>query len=321
MNRRASETASARLARLLAMVPWLSANDGVTIAETAAHFGVSEKQVQDDLWLLICTGRPGHLHGDLVDIQFWDEAGTIHVLDAQTLDRPLRLTPDEAAALVVALRYLEQVPGVQQRDVLASTITKLETAAGEALSAAEGLSISVDSVPAAVAQTAAQAVNSERRVHMVYVSATDERSERDVDPMRLLTVDGRSYLEGWCLSSEAVRTFRLDRIEQLDVLDQKTEIPVDAAGVDLSMGLRPDGPIVTLSCAPEAAWIADEYPHDSIEEDGNGGLLVTLPVSDLRWLQRLLLRMGASVRVVDRPDISGAVAQAARAALARYSGQ
>ena len=94
MNRRINETAGTRLARLLTVVPWLSANDGVTIAEAASHFGVSEKQFQDDLWLLICTGTPGHLHGDLVDIQFWDEDGSIHVLDAQTLDRPLR--PEQA---------------------------------------------------------------------------------------------------------------------------------------------------------------------------------------------------------------------------------
>ena len=80
MSARVVETAGARLSRLLAVVPWLAANDGVSIAEAARHFGVTEKQLSDDLWLLICTGRPGHLHGDLVDIQFWDEDGSIHVL-------------------------------------------------------------------------------------------------------------------------------------------------------------------------------------------------------------------------------------------------
>ena len=318
MNRRTNETAGTRLARLLTVVPWLSANDGVTIAEAASHFGVSEKQFQDDLWLLICTGTPGHLHGDLVDIQFWDEDGSIHVLDPQTLDRPLRLTPDEAAALAVALRYLEQVPGVTQRDVLTSAISKLESAAGEALVTFDGLRVASDVVASNVAQLVGEAITANRRVRLVYVSASDTRSERDVDPMRLLSIDGRSYLEGWCLRAEAVRTFRLDRIERLDVLDESTAIPHDIEGVDLSSALRPDGPTVTLMCAPEAAWIADEYPHDSVEEGPNGTLIVTLPVSDMTWLTRLLLRMGSSVSVVDQPDVTSRVVSAARAALDRY---
>ena len=320
MTARVSETAGARLSRLLAMVPWLAANDGVTIEQAARHFGITEKQLQADLWLLICTGRPGHLHGDLVDIQFWDEDGSIHVLDAQTLDRPLRLSPDEASALAVALRYLEQVPGLDQRDVLTSAIAKLETAAGEALAAADGVSVSVDAaVSSEVGSVVATALANDRRVHLMYVSASDQRSERDVDPMRLLSIDGRSYLEGWCLAAGAVRTFRLDRIERITLLDVPTSIPDDVTGVDLTSGLRPDGPAVTLELQPEAAWIADEYPNESVEDLADGRVVVTLRVSDDTWLIRLLMRMGSSVRVIDRPDVARAVVQAAERALARYS--
>ena len=118
--KRGPDTAATRLSRLLALVPWLSAHEGVTIDEAAAHFDVTPDQLQNDLWLLICTGRPGHQHGDLVDIQFWDEDGRITVVDAQTLDRPLRLSPDEAASLLVALRVLAQVPGPHDRAALAA---------------------------------------------------------------------------------------------------------------------------------------------------------------------------------------------------------
>jgi proteasome accessory factor C len=76
---------------------------------------------------------------------------------------------------------------------------------------------------------------------------------------------------------------------------------------------------VTLACAPEAAWIADEYPHDSVEEGVDGHLLVTLPVADDSWLERLLLRMGPAVTIVDRPDIASKVSEAAAAALQRYA--
>ena len=319
MSARVVETAGARLSRLLAVVPWLAANDGVSIAEAARHFGVTEKQLSDDLWLLICTGRPGHLHGDLVDIQFWDEDGSIHVLDAQTIDRPLRLSADEASALVVALRYLEQVPGVHQREVLAGAIAKLESAAGEALAAADGVTVAVEGVVAEeIGSAVASAIADQRRVHLTYIASSDQRSERDVDPMRILSLDGRSYLEGWCLRAEAVRTFRLDRIENVIILDVATTIPEDVAGMDVNRGMRPDGPLVTLELQPEAAWIADEYPNESVDDLPDGRVVVVLPVSDQGWLTRLLLRMGGTVRLIDQPEWSRDVRLAAERALARY---
>ena len=95
-----TETAGARLTRLLALVPWLMAHDGVTIDEAALHFGVTASDLERDLWLLVVSGLPGYGPDQLVDIDFWDD-GVIHVRDPQTLDRPLRLTPDEALVSLV----------------------------------------------------------------------------------------------------------------------------------------------------------------------------------------------------------------------------
>jgi proteasome accessory factor C len=318
---RLPDTAATRLSRLLALVPWLKAHEGVTVDEAAQHFAVTSDQLQNDLFLLICTGRPGHQHGDLVDIQFWDEDGRITVLDAQTLDRPLRLSPDEAASLLVALRVLAQVPGPHDRVALAGATTKLEAAAGEALTAADGVTVAVDTsrdpeVSAAVTRGLAEG----RALHLTYVGALDERTERDVDPMRVLTLEGRTYLEAWCRRAEAVRTFRLDRIEAAVVLSEPAVVPEDAAPVDLGSGaLRPEGAPVTLELAPEVAWIAEEHPVESVVELGDGRLQVVMPVADERWLVRLLLRMGSSVRVLDRPDLAERVRAEARAALAAYS--
>jgi len=319
--KRPQDTAATRLSRLLALVPWLSAHEGVTVDEAARHFDVSSEQLQNDLFLLICTGRPGHQHGDLVDIQFWDEDGRITVLDAQTLDRPLRLSPDEAASLLVALRVLAQVPGPHDRAALAGATTKLEAAAGEALTAADGVTVAVDtSRDPEVSAAVTRALADGRALHLTYVGALDERTERDVDPMRVLTLEGRTYLEAWCRRAEAVRTFRLDRIEAAVVLPEPAVVPEDAAPVDLGAGaLRPEGSPVTLELAPEVSWIAEEHPVESVTELGDGRLQVVMPVADERWLVRLLLRMGSAVTVLDRPDLAERVRTEARAALAAYS--
>jgi proteasome accessory factor C len=319
--KRGPDTAATRLSRLLALVPWLSAHEGVTIDEAAAHFGVTPDQLQNDLWLLICTGRPGHQHGDLVDIQFWDEDGRITVVDAQTLDRPLRLSPDEAASLLVALRVLAQVPGPHDRAALAGATSKLEAAAGEALSAADGVTVAVSTArDPEVSAAVTSALAGGRALHLTYVGALDERTERVVDPMRVLTLEGRTYLEAWCRRAEAVRTFRLDRIEAAVVLDEPAVVPEDAAPVDLGAGaLRPEGAPVTLALAPEVSWIAEEHPVESVTDLGDGRLEVVMPVADERWLVRLLLRLGPSVTVLDRPDIAERVQDEARLALVAYA--
>lgn len=318
--KRPADTAATRLSRLLALVPWLSAHQGVTIDEAADHFGVSAEQLEKDLWLLVCSGRPGHQHDDLVDIQFWDEDRRITVIDPLTLDRPMRLSPDEAASLLVALRVLAQVPGPHDRGALAGATAKLEAAAGGALAAADGVAVAVvgtgdPEVAAAVSRGLAEG----RRLHLRYVGSLDERTERDVDPMRVLTLDGRTYLEAWCRRAEAVRTFRLDRIEAAEVLDVAAEVPSDAVPVDLGTGvLRPEGAPVRLALAPEAAWIAEENPVDAVDELGDGRLEVVMPVADERWLVRLLLRQGSAVTVLDRPDLVERVRVEARTALAAY---
>lgn len=318
--KRGPDTAAGRLSRLLALVPWLAAHRDVTIDEAAAHFGVTPEQLESDLWLLVCSGRPGHQHDDLVDIQFWDEDRRITVIDPLTLDRPLRLSPDEAASLLVALRVLAQVPGPHDRAALAGATAKLEAAAGSALAAADGVTVAVVGTgDPEVAAAVTRALADGRRLHLRYVGSLDERTERDVDPMRVLTLDGRTYLEAWCRRAEAVRTFRLDRIEAADVLDVAAEVPEDAVPVDLGTGvLRPGGAPVRLALAPEAAWIAEENPVDEVLDLGEGRREVVLPVADERWLVRLLLRQGSAVTVLDRPDLVERVRAEARAALAAY---
>jgi proteasome accessory factor C len=320
-------TAAGRLQRLLALVPWLRTHDGTTVAAAAAHFGVSTDQLVQDLNLLIVSGLPGHGPGELVDIDFFDEDGEITVtdpitvIDPQTLAKPMRFSPDEAAALLVALRLVASVPGPLDRDAIASATAKLESAAGEARRAAEGLAVQIETRTRPGVQEAVDAaLAGARRLHIVYVGALDDRSERDVDPVRIVSLDGRVYLEAWCRRAEAMRTFRLDRIESAVLLDAPAEVPDDAVPLDLGRGvLRPDGGQVTLLLAPEVRWIAEEHPVDSVEEAGEGSLRVVLPLADERWLVRLLLRTGPAVQVLDRPDLAERARHEARTALAAYS--
>ena len=160
-----------------------------------------------------------------------------------------------------------------------------------------------------------------RRVHLTYfVPARDETTERDVDPVRLLMVDGLWYLEGWCYRAEEVRLFRVDRIEGLTVLDVATE-PRRVPERDLREGLfqpSPEDTVVTLELDPGARWVVDYYPVEDVQELASGQLLVRLRASDDRWLRTLVLRLGGEGRVLDPPALADAVRERAEAALEAY---
>ena len=314
-----SAGATDRLSRLLAMVPYLAGRQGIPIAAAAAEFGITERQLVKDLELLFVCGTPGHLPDDLIEAE-WDD-GHVYLGNADAIARPLRLGVDEALALLVGLRALADVPGLHDRDALDRTFAKLEAAAGDAVAPSTQVSVQVDGQGGPLAEVRA-ALTARRRVHLTYfVPTRDETTERDVDPMRVLMVDGRWYLEGWCRRAEGVRLFRLDRIESLDLLDIPADVPATAVLRDLDEGLfrsSPEHTLVTLELDASAAWVADYYPVESVEDLPGERLLVRLRVGDDRWLRTLVLRLGGAAAVLDPPELVEAVRSRAENALAAY---
>ena len=132
-----------------------------------------------------------------IDLSY--EGGEIVVSQAESMGRPLRLAVDEASALLVALRMLAEVSGRGDRSALSRLIAKLEAAVGEAASVSAQVTVDVDSREDDIEELASRirtARSVGRRLHLrYYVPGRDEATERDVDPMRLLVVEGQTYLE------------------------------------------------------------------------------------------------------------------------------
>lgn len=318
------ETATARLARLLTMVPWLLNRQGIDVQQAADDLGVSVEQLEADLNLLFLCGY-GQMPDELIEADW--EGGKVFVGNADTIARPLRLGVDEAVTLMVGLRSLREVPGLAARDAVDRALAKLEDAAGAAAAPASRVRAQLaDGASPEVVARARRAIASHRRVHLRYlVPGRDESTERDVDPMRVVGLDGRWYLEGWCHRAEDTRMFRMDRVEELDVLDVDGTPPAQARVRDLSEGTFRPGPddlVVTLRLLPGAVWIADYYPMDSTREvpvDDGGGLLVTLRTADTAWLRRLVWRTGGRAVVTDPAEVVAEVARGADAALTAYA--
>jgi proteasome accessory factor C len=305
-----------RLPRLLSLVPYLQARPGIPVAEAAADFGISERQLRRDLELLWMCGLPGYGPGDLIDLSF--SGDTVTVTEDAGMRRPLRLTTAEATALLVALRTLAELPGVVDTAAVRRATVKIEHAVGDAGVGAVAVEISREEEAATAAVRDALAAGRAMRI-VYYTAGRDAVSQRTIDPMRLLIVDGRGYLEAWCRDAEGVRLFRLDRVEDVAVLDEPAAPPPDAEPTDVSGGLfrpRAEHRSAVLVLEPQARWVAEYYPVDEVVEAEGGRLRVRLRYADPTWLVRLVLGLGGGARLVEPAELAGAVAARAEAALA-----
>ena len=317
-------TSAERLRRLLALVPYVAARRVVGLAETAATFGMTERELIDDLNLAWCVELRAPEPYCPIDLSYED--GEISISQAESIARPLRLAADEASALLVALRMLAEAASFGEHrdgDAVARLIAKIEDAAGAAGAASSQVSVQIEHPNAhGMAATLSGALSAGRRVHLRYFGPKrGEATERDVDPMRLLVVEGRTYLEGWCRRAEGVRLFRLDRVLSVDVLDVPAEVPETAEPKDVDAGLftaSPSDVLVELELGPAVRWIAESYPCESVTDLADGRLRVGLRTPDTAWLRRLALRLGEDARVVSPASLADEVRCAAAAALALY---
>ncbi|MGH3741547.1 MAG: helix-turn-helix transcriptional regulator [Micromonosporaceae bacterium] len=303
------------------LVPYLLSRPGIRIVDAADDLGVSARQLREDLELLWVCGLPGYGPGDLIDMSFDGDSVTI-TYDAG-IDRPLRLTPEEALALIVALRLLAETPGLPNREAVERALAKIESAAGDAADTAGRVSVRLPATTGRLAQVQA-AVERGRALRITYYTAgRDETTERVVDPMRVLFASGQAYLEAWCRKAEGVRLFRLDRVDATVELDEPAAPPPWARPTDVRDGVfqaTPELRLITLRVDRQARWITEYYPCERVEREPGGRWLVHLRASDMNWAKRLVLGLGAMVEVVAPSELAEIAGAEARGALAAYQG-
>ena len=307
------------LTRLLDLVPYVLANQGADMEETAAVFGVSKEQLAKDLNLLFVSG-PRHYPSGLMDVSFDDDR--IYIDNADNLSEPVRFGMDEAAALIVGLDTLSALPGIGSSAAVASAVEKLTEAAGEAGGVGTAVAARLDDAAAGpVLSDLQQAIAGSRQVELRYlVPSRDELTDRTVDPRRLFSVDNTWYLEAWCHRAEAARHFRVDRIHGLrDSGPALTHAPVSGAAFPASLFTPgPADTTVTLVLAPSAAWVADAYDARRRAELPDGRTAVELRTGNTGWIPSFTARLAGAATVAAPQDLRQATTVWLQEAAAGY---
>jgi proteasome accessory factor C len=319
-------TASDRFLRLLTVVPWIAGQDGPRIAEVCERFGMTRKQLLDDLQIIPLVGLPPYTPDTLIDVTI--EGDRVWLRFADVFARPLRLTPEQGLALVAAGTAWRGLPGADAEGPLATALDKVAGVLGIDPDDAVSVKLAGHTRPGLL-DTLRRAVAERRRLRIDYYAyGRDRRGTREVDPYAVFAEDGAWYLRGHCHVAGAERLFRVDRVYEAEVLDATfagpPEPPEPAAGGAGGSGdvfaPGPEVPRVTLDLAPAARWVVEAYPTDDVVEHEDGSLRVRLAVSAKPWLERLLVRLGPDARVVEADDegLRHAGAEVARRLLRRY---
>ncbi|HWS47357.1 MAG TPA: WYL domain-containing protein, partial [Acidimicrobiia bacterium] len=303
--------AGGEIQRILALVPWIVAHPGAPKTEIAQRFGIGIDQLDDDLALVLMIGVPPYSPGDYLDVDEDDE-GHITIRLAEPFRRPLRLTPAEGLALLAAGRALLAVPGSDPAGPLATALDKLERAL-------DFPDLVVDVGEPEHLAAVRDAVDHRRRIEVDYLAAgRDELTTRRIDPEVVFFATGAWYVGAYCHRARDERMFRIDRI--LALLPTGEHFEPGATGFETGETYTPRAgdPRVTLELAPEAAWVAEAYPTESVTERADGRLEVVLAVSEPAWLERLLVRLGPDATVLAPPEMRRVAVEASQRILRTY---
>lgn len=315
MVRRVLDTGT-RIQRLLALLQWAAQHpDGVLVDEVCRRYDMRPDEVTREIELAIMIG------GDTLDysempVEGYFEGPRLHV-HLNGLNAPMQLTPAEGLAVLAAAGALVG-PEPDRSAPLWRALVKLGGVLG--IDPTEVVEVDLEPDGGAVGRALNDAIATGRRIRLRYWSyGRDAVQDRYVDPWAIFNTEGQWYLTGRAVEADQVRNFRLDRMQELEVLDE----PADPAPLDIprSFAIADNASRVVLDLPADARWVTEAFPVVAADVGDDGRLVVTLVATETSWLERLLLQVGPDVKVVaPRPpaDLPDVLATAARRVLDRY---
>jgi len=310
--------------RLITLILLLQNQPNQKASELAEKLGVSIRTVHRYLTML-----------DEMGIPVYSERGPYggFALVRGYKMPPLVFTPEEAVAVTLGTGLVEEMWGQLYREASRGALAKLENLlpdeqrsevawARRAL-IATGLNRADLDRLAPDLEKLRRAVRERRTVQLTYRSTNrPEPESRPVNPYALVFRWGWWYVVGYCLLRQEMRSFRLDRIEALQLTVETFQIP---AGFDihayLDEELRSQPQIqVKLRFAPQAAHVAltNRSYWDKLEQLSDGTIIVTLTTPDLNWAASSTLAYGPLVTVLEPEVLRKMVADWAQAIADSY---
>jgi predicted DNA-binding transcriptional regulator YafY len=307
------------LERLLNLDALLRTKPRQTASTLAEALEVSERTVRSDLALL----RDRH-HAP---IEFSRKQG-YHYTDLTWRLPSISLSKGELFALTLGARMLEAYAGSVYSQALRSAIAQLaerlpdqtwvdlQQVADERILFRVGAETHLNPE---IWQTLEEACRQQKTVQMTYYTASsNSMSDRKLDPYLLHIYRGTNpYVIGYCHKRQEIRWFRVDRIQQLDVLAETfVQDPTFDAKDHLEMIFQHEVGTVPVNVAiwfdvRTAPYIRERrwHPTQELQEHSDGSLTLRMTVRGLNDLKRWVMGYGKGAVVQQPPELVKLVQQ------------
>ena len=317
-----------RLARLLFIVPYVVRRDGVPLTELADLLGVSTQQITADLDLLTMVGQPPLTPDHLIDLYVEDDI--VYVALDQSLTRPLRLTHNEARALVLGAKLIGNSGafGSELERILKHIMDLLNPVDRQSIkSLSERVAIhgSNSAAPTVVAAQLHAAIERQCIVRLLYYSVSSDRQKNyRLKPLALITHGGVDYLVAWDVDADdQEKLFRLDRLADVQTEERKFTPPnhLDLEKFRtkrLYFGSDALHAEVRFS-APLARRVRERFSEQEIlATTADGSLHVRVATSSAAWLTRWVLSFGEEAEIIGPMSCRDHIREFCAAAAAVY---
>lgn len=302
-----SETAAARLRRILLLIPHLADGHEHLVSDLARALGSDRATLVRDLETLVMRDdEPG---GFVPGVQIYFTGDRVS-LTSTPFRRPMRLTASELGALELGLAMLRAERPPDERRAVHGALERLRAAMvhipSDAVAAGQREVSLPDPGDATTLAAVQHAMAARRKIRVRYRSGSKtEVTERVVRPYALVVASGMWYAIADCEMTGEVRSFRLDRIEQVEQTPEAYEIPATFS-VDEHLNDRkvlrlgePRWMRVRYS-ARIARWIAE---REGRALDADGSLTMEHPLADVQWGVRHVLQYGPDAEVLEPVEV------------------
>jgi proteasome accessory factor C len=303
--------ATDQLHRILALIPALADGEPHRINDLIWDIGINRELLLDDLESI--TDRFEVPGGFVEGLQIFLDHDTISIVPNHFL-RPMRLTRSELCALELGLAMLEQERPREERSSIGSARYWLELVIAKLPDEDIASDLRYASLSTAGElehlRRLREAFRSRRRVRIRYRKAAEERAaSRVICPSGIVFASGMWYAVAQCDAADELRIFRLDRIEAVEQLDLKFQVPktnpVDSLIKEGRAFQALDSRTLRVRYSPKIArWIAEREGKTPAED---GSLTMEHPLADIDWAVRHLLQYGPEVEVLEPAEVREAI--------------
>lgn len=306
-----SERTISRLSRILALIPYVLADDATSVHEIVERFGYTESELANDLNTVFVCGLPGYGPGDLMEAYIDEDQVIIDA--AEYFARAPRLTPTEAISLLAAgMAISGSGQGSPELDSAVHKLTKVVVPDAD-----KALVVDVSGESEMVGRLR-EAATRRNLIHIVYRSLSKEtETRRVVEPWAVFTTMGNWYVQGFCRLVEDERTFRVDRIRDLEVREETFIRPEKLPEPGVGYVPSDDDIVCDISLSDRARWVLDYYPVEVLRETKTR-CQIRFHSPDAEIPARLLLRLGGEARLLRGDEVAARATELGKALLAKH---